>query len=125
VPAGARVPPAHSLRDNEGVDGVLRHTVDDEKRDLKPGQRMYTPRGSMHTVSTPHDGPRSGTRHSDPDIGAQYFREIADVANAPGGLNPAKLAEVTTRYGLVLAPWPDLDRLWSAPLTVDILQVWN
>ena len=41
-----------------------------------------------------------------PDIGAQYFRDIAEVAGAPGGPSPARMAEVMTRYGLVLAPPP-------------------
>jgi len=39
-----------------------------------------------------------------PDIGAQYFRDVAEVASAPSGPNPAKMAEVMTRYGLILAP---------------------
>ena len=61
VPPEARVPPAHSHRDNEEVvyvlEGTLRYTVDDETRDLKPGERMYTPRGSVHAFSNPHDRP--------------------------------------------------------------------
>src|SRR5947208_9993953 len=108
VPPGARVPPAHSHRGNEEVvyilDGVLRYTVDDETRDLTQGQRMYTPRGSVHGFSNPHDSPARALVILTPDIGAQYFRDIAAVATAPGGPNPAKMAEVMTRYGLVLAP---------------------
>lgn len=107
VPAGARVPPAHSHKDNEEIvyvlDGVLRYTVDDEMRDLKPGERMYTPRGSVHAFSNPHDRPARVLIILTPDIGAQYFRDVAEVANAPNGPNPAKMAEVMTRYGLVLA----------------------
>jgi hypothetical protein len=38
-----------------------------------------------------------------PDIGMQYFRDVAEVATAPGGPNPARMAEVMKRYGLVLA----------------------
>jgi len=108
VPPGARVPPAHSHSGNEEVvyvlDGVLRYTVDDETRDLKPGQRMYTPRGSVHAFSNPHDSPARALIILTPDIGAQYFRDIAEAAGAPGGPNPAKMAAVMTRYGLVLAP---------------------
>jgi quercetin dioxygenase-like cupin family protein len=108
VPPGARVPPAHSHGNNEEVvyvlDGVLRYTVDDETRDLTPGQRMYTPRGSVHAFSNPHDSPARALIILTPDIGARYFRDIAAVATAPGGPDPAKMAEVMTRYGLVLAP---------------------
>ena len=107
VPPGARVPPAHSHRDNEEIvyvlDGVLRYTVDDETRDLTPGERMYTPRGSVHAFSNPHDSPARALIILTPDIGARYFRDIAAVASAPGGPNPAKMAEIMTRYGLVLA----------------------
>jgi quercetin dioxygenase-like cupin family protein len=108
VPPGARVPPAHSHSGNEEVvyvlDGVLRYTVDDETRDLTPGQRMYTPRGSVHAFSNPHDGTARALIILTPDIGLQYFRDIAEVAGAPGGPNPAKMAAVMARYGLVLAP---------------------
>jgi len=108
VPAGARVPPAHSHKDNEEVvyvlEGTLRYSVDDETRDLKPGERMYTPRGSVHAFSNPHGSPARALVILTPDIGAQYFRDIAEVANAPGGPNPARMVEVMTRYGLVLAP---------------------
>jgi quercetin dioxygenase-like cupin family protein len=108
VAPGARVPPAHSHRDNEEViyvlEGMLRYTVDDEVRDLKPGERMYTPRGSVHAFSNPHDRPARALIVLTPDIGAQYFRDIAEIAGAPGGPNPAKMAEVMNRYGLALAP---------------------
>jgi quercetin dioxygenase-like cupin family protein len=108
VPPGARVPPAHSHRDNEEIvyvlDGVLRYTVDDETRDLKTGERMRTPRGSVHAFSNPHDRPARALIILTPDIGARYFHEVADVANAPTGPNPAKLVEVMTRYGLILSP---------------------
>ncbi len=108
VPAGARVPPAHSHRDNEEIvyvlEGTLRYRVDDEVRDLMPGERMYTPRGSVHAFSNPHDGPARALIILTPDIGAQYFRAGAEVAGAPGGPSPARMVEVMTRYGLVLAP---------------------
>jgi len=108
VPPGARVPPAHSHRDNEEIvyvlGGVLRYTVDDETRDLTPGQRMYTPRGSVHAFSNPHDSPARALIILTPDIGARYFCDIAEAAAAPGGPNPAKMAEIMARYGLVLAP---------------------
>jgi quercetin dioxygenase-like cupin family protein len=108
VPGGARVPPAHSHRDNEEVvyvlEGTLRYSVDDEMRDLKPGERMYTPRGSVHAFSNPHGKVARALIILTPDIGAQYFRDIAEIANAAGGPNPARMIEVMNRYGLVLAP---------------------
>lgn len=106
VPPGARVPPPHSHRDNEEMvyvlEGTLRYRVDDEERDLAPGERMYTPRGSVHAFSNPHGQTARALIILTPDIGAQYFRDVAEIANAAGGPNPAKMAEMMTRYGLVL-----------------------
>ena len=108
VPPGARVPPAHSHSKNEEVvyviEGVLRYTVNDETRDLKAGERMYTPRGSVHAFGNPHDATARALIMLTPDIGLQYFREVAEAAQGPGGPNPAKMVEVMTRHGLVLAP---------------------
>ena len=107
VGPGARVPPAHSHTDNEEIvyvlEGRLRYSVDGEQRDLAPGDRMYTPKGSVHAFSNPHDRPARALIMLTPDIGAQYFRDIGEVVGAPGGPNPAKMMEVMTRYGLVLA----------------------
>ena len=107
VPGGARVPPAHSHKHNEEIiyvlEGVLRYTVDDETKDLQPGQRMYTPRGSVHAFSNPHAEPARALIMLTPDIGAQYFRDVAAVVDAPAGLDPKRMAEVMARYGLVLA----------------------
>ncbi len=107
VPPGAKVPPAHSHRDNEEViyvlEGVLRYAVDDDQRDLGPGEHMRTPRGSVHSFSNPHDRTARALIVLTPDIGAQYFREVAEVASQPGGPDPARMAEVMARYGLVLS----------------------
>jgi quercetin dioxygenase-like cupin family protein len=106
VPPGARVPPPHSHRDNEEIvyvlEGTLRYRVDDEQRDLGPGERMYTPRGSVHAFSNPHDTTARALIVLTPDIGAQYFRDVAEIANAAGGPNPARMAAMMARYGLTL-----------------------
>jgi quercetin dioxygenase-like cupin family protein len=107
VPPGARVPPAHSHSDNEEIvyvlEGTLRYSVGEETRDLNPGERMYTPRGSVHAFSNPHARPAKALVMLSPDIGAQYFRDVAEVVGAPGKPDPARLVDVMTRYGLVLA----------------------
>ena len=108
VPPGARVPPPHSHGNNEEVlvvlEGLLRYTVDEETRDLKPGERMYTRKGSVHGFSNPHAEPARALVILTPDIGLNYFREVAEVANAPDPPDGAKLVEIMTRHGLVLAP---------------------
>ena len=111
VPAGARVPPPHSHTDNEEcvyvLEGVLRYTVDDETRDLKPGEWMSTPPGSVHQFSNPGSDTSRALVMMTPDIGAQFFVDVAAVASAGGPPDRTKLMEVMTRYGLVpAAPMP-------------------
>ena len=107
IPPGARVPPAHSHSHNEEIlyvlEGTLRYSVDDDTRDLRPGERMYTARGSVHEFSNPHDAPAKALVMLTPDIGAEYFREVSAVVNAGGPPDPAKMVAVMTRYGLVPA----------------------
>jgi quercetin dioxygenase-like cupin family protein len=115
VPADARVPPPHSHSNNEEcvyvLEGALRYMVDGETRDLKPGEWMSTPRGSVHHFSNPGSETARALVMMTPDIGEQYFHEVAGLAGAGGPPDRAKLMEVMARYGLVPAapkPAPDL-----------------
>lgn len=108
VPGDAHVPPPHSHSNNEEcvyvLEGVLRYTVDDETRDLAPGEWMSTPRGSVHQFSNPHAETARALVMLTPDIGEQFFRDVGALANnADGPPNPAALLQVMTRYGLVPA----------------------
>jgi quercetin dioxygenase-like cupin family protein len=107
VPPGARVPPPHSHSGNEEIiyclEGVLRCLVGGDARDLKPGEKSFTPRGEVHAFSNPFDQTARALVVITPDIGAQYFKDVAEVATAPGGPDPAKMAAVMGRYGLKLA----------------------
>lgn len=109
VHPGANVPPPHSHTHNEEflqvIEGVLRYSVDAETRDLKPGEWMYSPRGSVHAFSNPGTETAKALVVLTPDIGAQYFRDIAAVVAASAGGPPDKaaLVGVMTRYGLVPA----------------------
>jgi quercetin dioxygenase-like cupin family protein len=105
VPAGSNVPPPHSHTYNEEcvyvVAGTLRYSVDGETRDLGPGDWMHTPKGSVHGFSNPHPETARALIVLTPDIGAQYFRDVADVVNAGGPPDRTRLREVMARYGLV------------------------
>ena len=107
VPAGAHVPPPHSHGDNEEcvyvLEGVLRYSVDDETRDLKAGDWMSTPRGSVHHFSNPGTEAARALVMMTPDIGEQFFRDVGALAGAGGPPDRAKLMEVMARYGLVPA----------------------
>ncbi len=104
VPAGAHVPPPHSHTDNEEcvyvLEGTLRYSVDAETRDLKPGEWMSTPRGAVHHFSNQAAETARVLVILTPDIGEEYFREVAGVVNAGGPPDRAKLGQVMARYGL-------------------------
>lgn len=107
VPPNATVPPPHSHTLNEEcayvLAGVLRYAVDGVMRDLRPGEWMRTPRGSVHQFSNPHGQPARALIILTPDIGAQYFHDVAAVVSAGGPPDRVKLAEVMAKYGLVPA----------------------
>ena len=64
---------------------------------------MFTPRGSVHHFSNPHGAPARALIVLTPDIGAQYFRDVAAIVNAGGPPDRAKLLGVMSQYGLVPA----------------------
>ena len=107
VPAGAHVPPPHSHTNNEecvyALAGVLRYTVDGRTRDLKPGDWMSTPRGCVHHFSNPGSDVARVLVMMTPDIGEQYFRDVAALLGTDGPPDRTKLMEVMDRYGLVPA----------------------
>lgn len=110
VPAGSNVPPPHSHTANEElvyvIEGTLRYTVGNETRDLRTGDSMATPPGVTHGFSNPHELPARAIVINTPDIGAQYFREVAAIVNAGGPPDRAKLAQTMRRFGLVPAAPP-------------------
>jgi len=104
VPPGSNVPPPHSHSNNEEIvyvlDGTLRYTVGGNMRDLVPGETMHTPRGTVHGFSNPFGSVARALIILSPDIGTQYFRDVAAVANAGGPPDKAALVAVMSRYGL-------------------------
>ena len=85
------------------LEGILRYSVDKESRDLKPGEWMSTPRGSVHQFNNPYSETARALIILTPDIGEQYFRDVGVVVNAGGPPDRVKLMEVMSRYGLVPA----------------------
>jgi quercetin dioxygenase-like cupin family protein len=107
VPPGSNVPPPHSHSNNEELvyvlDGTLRYTVGGETRDLASGQTMHTPRGTVHAFSNPFERVARALIILSPDIGAQYFRDVAGVMRPGNPPDKAALVAVMARYGLVPA----------------------
>jgi uncharacterized cupin superfamily protein len=104
VPPGSNVPPPHSHTKNDEciyvLEGTIRYSVDAETRELSTGEHMFSPKGSIHQFSNPFEQAARALVVQTPDIGAQYFRDVAAVVNAGGPPDKAALVAVMTRYGL-------------------------
>jgi quercetin dioxygenase-like cupin family protein len=106
VPPGSNVPPPHSHSGNEEcvyvLAGTLRYSVGAETRDLTTGQSMRTPKGEVHAFSNPFAETARALIINSPDIGAQYFKDVAAIINKSGPPDKAALVAVMSRYGLVV-----------------------
>lgn len=107
VPPHSNVPPPHSHSLNEEIvyvlEGTLRYTVGSDTRDLTLGQTMHTPKGTVHGFSNPFGNTSRALIILSPDIGAQFFIDVAAVVNAGAPPDKAALSTVMSRYGLVPA----------------------
>ena len=107
IEPGGVIGPIHDHKGRPGtvyvLQGTLRYSVGSDTRDLVPGQSMQTPRGTVHGFSNPFDSVARALIVMSPDVGAQYFRDVAEVVNVAGPPDKAALVAVMTRYGLVPA----------------------
>jgi quercetin dioxygenase-like cupin family protein len=111
VPAGARVPIAHSHDGYEetiyGLEGVLTWTVDGRQTDVGPREVLCIPRGAVHRFDNGHGVDAKMLAIVSPGLlGPDYFREMAAVVDgaAGGPPDPSALAAVMRRHGLTPAP---------------------
>jgi quercetin dioxygenase-like cupin family protein len=107
VPAGARVPLAHSHDGYEetvvGVSGTLTWTIDGERAETGPGDALCIPRGAVHQFVNEGDEDATTLAVVTPGLlGPGYFREMAAVVSAAAGGPPdaAEIAAVMRRHGL-------------------------
>ena len=111
VPAGAKLPVAHSHDGYEetmyGLTGVLTFTVEGVETEVRPGTTLVVPRGAVHRFDNHGETDASALAIVTPGIlGPDYFREIAAVVESAAGgpPAPAAIAEVMKRHGLTPAP---------------------
>jgi hypothetical protein len=64
---------------------------------------MATPRGVVQGFSNPHSATARALIMNTPDIGAQYFREVAAIINTPGSPDRSRLLQTMRMFGLVPA----------------------
>jgi quercetin dioxygenase-like cupin family protein len=111
VPAGARVPVAHSHDGYEetiyGLEGVLTWTIEGTPTDVGPGEALFIPRGAVHHFDNTGDVDAKALAIVTPGIlGPEFFREVAGILDAAAGGPPdlAAVAAVMRRHGLTPAP---------------------
>jgi quercetin dioxygenase-like cupin family protein len=111
VPAGAKVPVAHSHDGYEetiyGLEGVLTWTIEAVPTDVQPGEALCIRRGAVHRFDNTHDVDAKALAIVTPGIlGPAYFREVAAIVGAAAGGPPdlAAIATVMRRHGLTPAP---------------------
>ena len=108
VPAEARVPAPHFHRDVDeavyGLEGTLTTTVDGQRHEVRPGDTVFIPRGSVHHHENLHPGTARALVVLTPgSIGRRYFEEMAQAVNVPGKPDPAMVKEIMLRHGLAPA----------------------
>jgi quercetin dioxygenase-like cupin family protein len=111
VPAGARLPGAHSHDGYEetiyGLEGVLTWTIEGTATEVGPDEALFIPRGAVHHFDNRGDVGAKALAIVTPGIlGPDYFREAAAILDSAAGGSPdlAALVGVMRRHGLTPAP---------------------
>ncbi len=110
VPAGSKVPVAHSHDAYEetiyGLRGVLSWTIEGTRVEIGPGDVVCIPRGAVHRFDNLGDVEATALAIVSPGVlGPDYFRETAAVVRAAAGgpPDPVELGNVMRRHGLAPA----------------------
>lgn len=109
VPPDAKVAVAHHHRDYDetiyGLSGTLTWTLEDERREIGPGESLFIRRGVVHHFANPHREPARSLAVLTPGVlGPGYFRELAALIVPGSPPDLARVQEVMLRYGLVPVP---------------------
>ena len=108
IPPNGRVPAAHYHKDVDevvyGLEGTMTSTLGDKKYELRNGDSLFIPRGSVHTHENfGTDTAKALAVLTPGSIGRKYFEEIGEAVNVPGKPDIEKIKEIMLRHGLVPA----------------------
>jgi quercetin dioxygenase-like cupin family protein len=106
VPAGAKVPLPHYHEHFDetiyGLSGILTFTVDDKAIDIAPGETCFIPRGAAHGFDNIKQNDAKALAVITPALlGPIFFKEIAEIVNAGGPPDLAKIGLVMAKHGLI------------------------
>lgn len=111
VPAGAKVPVAHSHDAYEetiyGLEGVMTWTVEGTRTEVGPAEALCIRRGAVHHFENTHDVDAKALAIVSPGVlGPDYFRDVARILEVAAGGPPdlAAIADVMRQHGLTPAP---------------------
>jgi quercetin dioxygenase-like cupin family protein len=111
VPAGARVPVAHSHDGYEetiyGLEGVLSWTIEGTATDVAPGEALLIQRGAVHHFENTGDMDATALAIITPGVlGPDFFQDVAAILDAAHGgpSDIAAIAAVMSDHGLTPAP---------------------
>jgi quercetin dioxygenase-like cupin family protein len=115
IPPNAHVPVPHSHDGYDenvfGLAGVCHFTVEGTEVAVRAGDRLYIPRGTVHSfVNRGTETTRVLVVVTPGLLGPDYFREVADIVNASRPPDRARLADAMRRHGMTPAPVPALAR---------------
>ena len=108
IPAGSRVPVAHSHdgfeETNVVLEGTCTWTIDGQQHELEPGGSVFIRRGQVHGFENRGSEDVRFLAIATPGaLGPEYFQDLAEVL-APGGPpDPHAVAGVMRRHGLTPA----------------------
>jgi quercetin dioxygenase-like cupin family protein len=108
VPAGAKVPVPHYHENFDetiyGLAGVMTFTVDGEAIEIAPGETCFIPRGVVHGFNNLKQEDAKALAVITPALlGPIYFKEVAEIVNAGGPPDVAKLKQIMAKHGLIPA----------------------
>ena len=108
VPVGAKVPIPHYHEHYDetiyGLEGTITFTVDGKTIDIQPGETCFIPRGAVHGFDNLKQEDAKALAVITPALlGPIYFKEVAEIVNAGGPPDVAKLKQVMAKHGLIPA----------------------
>jgi|SRR5665213_515538 len=106
ISAGAKIAAAHYHENFDetvyGLKGIATYTIDGKIVEIGPGDSVFIPRGTVHAFANKSNETIEFLCTANPGIfGSDYFKDIADVINAGGPPDMAKLKLVMLNHGLV------------------------